>query len=43
MVLAENYGELHDRLAIQGATLLIEAIEQMAAGTATENRRMHLE
>ncbi len=31
---AENYGQLHDRLAIQGAGLLIAAIEQMSAGTA---------
>ena len=31
---AETYGELHDRLAIQGAAMLIEAIERMSAGTA---------
>jgi methionyl-tRNA formyltransferase len=31
---AENCGQLHDRLAIMGANLLIEAIEQMIAGTA---------
>ena len=31
---AETYGELHDRLAIQGASLLIEAIERMSAGSA---------
>jgi methionyl-tRNA formyltransferase len=31
---AETYGELHDRLAELGATLLIEAIGQMVAGTA---------
>jgi len=31
---AENYGQLHDRLAIQGATLLIAAIDRMSAGTA---------
>jgi methionyl-tRNA formyltransferase len=30
----ENYGQLHDRLATQGASLLITAIEQMAAGSA---------
>jgi methionyl-tRNA formyltransferase len=32
---AENYGQLHDRLAIEGAALLIEAINQMSAGTAS--------
>src|SRR5208283_2627912 len=31
---AETYGELHDRLAQLGATLLIKTIEQVAAGTA---------
>jgi methionyl-tRNA formyltransferase len=31
---AENYGQLHDRLAIQGADLLIAAIDQVSAGTA---------
>jgi methionyl-tRNA formyltransferase len=31
---AETYGELHDRLAIQGASLLIEAINLMSAGSA---------
>ncbi len=31
---AENYGQLHDRLAIQGAALLIETIDRMSAGTA---------
>ena len=31
---AETYGELHDRLAQLGATLLIKSIEQMANGTA---------
>jgi methionyl-tRNA formyltransferase len=31
---AESYGELHDRLAVQGASLLITAIDQMTAGTA---------
>ncbi len=31
---AESYGQLHDRLAIQGADLLLTAIEQMSAGTA---------
>lgn len=31
---AETYGELHDRLAKLGATLLIKSIEQMAEGTA---------
>jgi methionyl-tRNA formyltransferase len=31
---AETYGELHDRLAVSGAALLLEAIEQMATGTA---------
>ena len=30
----ETYGELHDRLAQLGATLLIKTIEQLAAGTA---------
>jgi methionyl-tRNA formyltransferase len=30
----ESYGQLHDRLAIQGADLLLAAIEQMSAGTA---------
>ena len=30
---AETYGELHDRLAISGAALLMEAIDRMAAGT----------
>jgi methionyl-tRNA formyltransferase len=29
----ETYGELHDRLAISGAALLMEAIDRMAAGT----------
>lgn len=29
----ENYGRLHDRLAIMGAALLIEAIDRMSAGT----------
>jgi methionyl-tRNA formyltransferase len=28
----ENYGQLHDRLATQGTSLLITAIEQMTAG-----------
>jgi methionyl-tRNA formyltransferase len=31
---AENYGQLHDRMAIMGANLLIEAIEQMTTGKA---------
>ncbi len=31
---AENYGQLHDRLASQGAALLIAAIGRMSAGTA---------
>ena len=31
---AETYGELHDRLAELGATLLIKTIEQLSAGTA---------
>jgi methionyl-tRNA formyltransferase len=31
---AETYGELHDRLASMGASLLMEAIEQMIAGKA---------
>jgi len=31
---AETYGELHDRLASAGATLLIKTIEQVVAGTA---------
>jgi methionyl-tRNA formyltransferase len=31
---AETFGELHDRLAQLGATLLIKSIEQMADGTA---------
>ncbi len=30
----ETYGELHDRLAVQGAELLIAAIERMSAGEA---------
>ena len=30
----ENYGQLHDRLAAQGASLLITAIEQMTAGSS---------
>jgi len=30
----ETYGELHDRLAELGATLLIKTIEQVVAGTA---------
>jgi methionyl-tRNA formyltransferase len=29
----ETYGELHDRLAITGATLLLEAIDRIVAGT----------
>jgi methionyl-tRNA formyltransferase len=32
--ITETYGELHDRLAVSGAALLIEAIDRMAAGTA---------
>lgn len=32
---AENYGELHDRLAYLGATLLIKTIEQVVDGTVT--------
>jgi methionyl-tRNA formyltransferase len=32
----ENYGQLHDRLATQGAVLLIAAIEQMLAGNLTD-------
>lgn len=32
---AETYGELHDRLAVLGAAMLVEAIDQMAAGTAS--------
>jgi methionyl-tRNA formyltransferase len=31
---AENYGQLHDRLAIQGAALLIAAIDQVSSGRA---------
>jgi methionyl-tRNA formyltransferase len=31
---AETYGELHDRLAIQGAFLLMEAIDSMSTGIA---------
>ncbi len=31
----ENFGQLHDRLAVQGACLLIEAIDQISAGTAS--------
>ena len=31
---AETYGELHDRLAQLGSTLLIKTIEQVVAGTA---------
>jgi methionyl-tRNA formyltransferase len=30
----ENYGQLHDRLALMGTDLLIEAIDKMAAGKA---------
>ncbi len=30
---AETYGELHDRLALRGAELLVEAIDRLAAGT----------
>lgn len=33
--LTETYGELHDRLADLGADLLTEAIDRMAAGTAS--------
>ena len=33
---AETYGDLHDRLAQLGATLLIKTIEQVAAGTAQQ-------
>ena len=33
---AETYGELHNRLAELGATLLIKTIEQVAAGTAQQ-------
>ena len=33
---AETYGELHDRLAELGATLLMKTIEQVVAGTVTE-------
>ncbi|MEN6374868.1 MAG: methionyl-tRNA formyltransferase [Smithella sp.] len=32
---AEDFGRLHDRLAVQGASLLIEAIDQISAGTAS--------
>ncbi|MEN6621757.1 MAG: methionyl-tRNA formyltransferase [Smithella sp.] len=31
----ETYGELHDRLAVLGADLLTQAIDRMAAGTAS--------
>ncbi|MEN6490169.1 MAG: methionyl-tRNA formyltransferase [Smithella sp.] len=31
----ENFGRLHDRLAVQGASLLIEAIDLISAGTAS--------
>lgn len=31
---AESYGQLHDRLAMLGAALLIEAIDRILAGTA---------
>jgi methionyl-tRNA formyltransferase len=30
---AETYGELHDRLAVIGSTMLIKTIEQVVAGT----------
>lgn len=36
---AETYGELHDRLAQLGATLLINTIEQMVAGTAQRQQQ----
>ncbi|PKN20079.1 MAG: methionyl-tRNA formyltransferase [Deltaproteobacteria bacterium HGW-Deltaproteobacteria-6] len=36
---AENYGELHDRLANLGAQLLIKTIEQVAAGTAQRQKQ----
>lgn len=36
---AENFGELHDRLAQLGATLLIKSIEQMADGTAQRKKQ----
>lgn len=32
---AETYGELHDRLAVLGAAMLVEAIDQVTAGTAS--------
>jgi methionyl-tRNA formyltransferase len=31
----ETYGELHDRLALRGAALLIDAVEKLEAGTLT--------
>ena len=35
----ETYGELHDRLAQLGATLLVKTIEQIAAGTAQRKQQ----
>jgi methionyl-tRNA formyltransferase len=32
----ETAGELHDRLAIDGAPLMLQALDQLAKGTATE-------
>jgi methionyl-tRNA formyltransferase len=37
----ENYGQLHDRLAAQGASLLIEAIQQILTGNLTDRAQDH--
>ncbi len=36
---AETFGDLHDRLAQLGATMLIKAVEQMADGTAQRKKQ----
>jgi methionyl-tRNA formyltransferase len=36
----ETAGELHDRLAVMGAELLIETLAQLAAGTVVRQRQM---
>ncbi len=36
---AETYGELHDRLAVMGAELLLVAIEKLTTGTAVRARQ----
>ena len=35
----ETAGELHDRLAVDGANLLLDVVEQLSNGTATETRQ----